>query len=61
MSLVLRPPFCHFISIVITFLRSVLGGVGLAGNEGAGRRPAGIYVTEVERVELRPQNVALVA
>ncbi len=30
----------------------------LDGLEGAGRRPAGVHVRKIERIELRPQNIA---
>ena len=33
--------------------------LSVAGDEGAGRGPAGIYVGEIQGVELRPEDVAL--
>src|ERR1700729_3475362 len=47
-------------------LRSTSVGITRLMSDGldskrAGRRPAGLHVGEIERVELRPENVALVA
>src|SRR2546423_1141896 len=62
-------PLCHFLHVLPNSLRvdltiekpkSAQAEVPvLLGDERAARGPAGIYVREVEGVELGPENVAL--